>query len=148
MQQVLEKVIHLGGSLDPNSCFLLSRGLKTLQLRVQRQNATALALAQWLQQQPQVAAVHYPGLPSHPQHQRACELFASGGWGGVLSFELADGQHAAERLLQARISTLAVLLLPGDVTWQCVWILQPGAPASKPDVNPSCNEINSCDTLA
>lgn len=77
---------HLGGTLDPHACFLLHRGLKTLGLRVGRQNDTALRLATALEALPEVERVHYPGLASHPDHHRARQLFA--GCGGVLAFDL------------------------------------------------------------
>jgi cystathionine gamma-synthase/cystathionine gamma-lyase/cystathionine beta-lyase len=94
---VKHKVDHLGGSLDPHACFLLQRGLMTLALRMRYQNASALELATWLERQPAVARVHYPGLASHPDHARAREWLAGGG--GVLSFELAGGLAAATALL-------------------------------------------------
>lgn len=87
---------HLGGHLDAEGCFLLERGLKTLPLRVRRQGASALQLAQALGALPGVAAVHYPGLPTHPQHARAARLFAGAGW--MLAFETHD-EASAERLL-------------------------------------------------
>ncbi|EYF07981.1 trans-sulfuration enzyme family protein [Chondromyces apiculatus] len=88
---------HLGGSLDPHACFLLQRGLKTLSLRVRHQSASALTLARFLEAHPAVAAVHYPGLESHPDHARARPWFS--GFGGVLSFELRGGVEAADRLI-------------------------------------------------
>ena len=78
-----------GAVLDPVSSFLVARGLKTLDLRVRAQSETALKLANWLQQHPRVKEVLYPGLPVHPQHDRAKELF-DGGFGAMLTFEL-DG---------------------------------------------------------
>lgn len=94
------KVIRrLGGSLDPHACFLLERGIKTMVLRVERQNANALRVAEFLERQPQVAAVHHPGLPSHPDHARAKALFR--GFGGMLAFDLRGGGPAAERFLAA-----------------------------------------------
>jgi cystathionine beta-lyase/cystathionine gamma-synthase len=100
-QQRIEKLTHLlnhlGGSLDPHACVLLHRGLKTLGLRMERHNTNGQAVAEFLQAHPRVARVYYPGLPSHPGHQRAKELFR--GFGGVLSFELKDGVAAADQLL-------------------------------------------------
>lgn len=94
------KVIRrLGSSLDPHACFLLERGIKTMVLRVERQNANALRVAEFLERQPQVAAVHHPGLPSHPDHARAKALFR--GFGGMLAFDLRGGGPAAERFLAA-----------------------------------------------
>ena len=89
----------LGGSLDPHGCFLLDRGLKTLALRVRRQNASALALARALDKHPEVGRVHYPGLESHPDHRRASHLFD--GYGGMLAFELDGGVAAATAFLEA-----------------------------------------------
>ena len=94
VEKTLHKLNHLGGSLDPHACFLLHRGLKTLSLRVGQHNASALALARALLEEPKVAEVHYPGLESHPDHQRASRIMS--GFGGMLSFELAGGRAAAE----------------------------------------------------
>jgi len=94
---IRHRLNHLGGCLDPNSCFLLHRGLKTLGLRVRQQNATALQLAQWLEGHPAVARVNYAGLSSSPSHARARQWFE--GFGGVLSFELKGGLQAAQRLV-------------------------------------------------
>ena len=79
---------HLGGSLDPNSCFLLERGLKTLGLRVRQHNHSAMALAQLLDTHPAIAQVHYPGLPHSSGHAVAAELFS--GFGGMVAFTLRD----------------------------------------------------------
>ncbi|NNE01221.1 MAG: PLP-dependent transferase [Pirellulaceae bacterium] len=78
-----------GAVLDPLSCFLVSRGLKTLDLRVREQSATALHLAHWLEGHPNVKQVLYPGLQSHPQHDIAKRVL-EGGFGAMLTFEL-DG---------------------------------------------------------
>ena len=104
---------HLGGSLDPHACVLLERGLKTVGLRVRRQSATALEVARFLSGRPEVAAVHYPGLPEHPQHARASRLL-SGGFGGMLALEMAGGAEAAERLA-SRLRLPAVAASLGGV---------------------------------
>src|SRR5262245_34683931 len=83
---------HLGGALDPHACFLLERGLKTLVVRVRAQNANALRLAEFLAGRKEVRRVNYPGLPGHPQHARARELFE--GFSGMLSFELESAEAA------------------------------------------------------
>lgn len=88
---------HLGGVLDAHACFLLERGLKTLPVRVREQNATAHRIAQFLETHPSVAKVHYPGLESHAQHERAARLLD--GFGGMLSFELEGGVDDAEAFL-------------------------------------------------
>ena len=96
----VRKALNLfGASLDPHTGFLLARGIKTLALRVQAQNANALALARFLQDHPAVAAVNYPGLASHPDHQHAARLLS--GFGGMLSLRLHGGEPAAQALLDA-----------------------------------------------
>lgn len=82
----------MGGISNPNDAYLLLRGLKTLQLRLQRQNETGLALARFLESHPAVSRVYYPGLPGHPDHAVASRLMA--GFGSVVSFEI-DGDFAA-----------------------------------------------------
>jgi cystathionine beta-lyase/cystathionine gamma-synthase len=98
VDQVRQKLNHLGGSLDPNACFLLQRGLKTLTLRVAQQNHNAMTLATLLRDHPAIGQVHYAGLPEHPQHQRAAALFQ--GFGGVLSFTLKGGVEAADAMIE------------------------------------------------
>jgi cystathionine beta-lyase/cystathionine gamma-synthase len=92
VESIRHRLNHLGGSLDPHACFLLQRGLKTLALRVRQQNESALRIAGFLASSSRVTRVNYPGLASHPRHDRARTLFT--GFGGVLSFEL-DGGDAA-----------------------------------------------------
>lgn len=90
---------HFGACLNPDTCALLHRGMKTLALRVRAQNQSAAALAHALQQHPAVTQVNYPGLASHPAHARAKALLD--GFGGMLSFELRGGLAAAERFFAA-----------------------------------------------
>src|SRR6516165_6555934 len=99
IEQVRKTINLFGGSLDPHAGFLLARGIKTLALRVQAQNANALALARFLQDRPAVAAVNYPGLTSHPDHAHAEKLLS--GFGGMLSLRLHGGEQAAQALLDA-----------------------------------------------
>ena len=86
-----------GASLDPMSAFLLTRGLKTLELRVLRHNDNALKVARFLSQHPLVEQVFYPGLESHPQHDLARRQMQ--GFGGVLAFALVGGFDAVRHLL-------------------------------------------------
>jgi len=79
-----------GATLRPEDAHRIASGLETMALRIDATNASALALARFLEQQPAVAKVHYPGLESHPQHARANALFG-GRFGALLSFELRDG---------------------------------------------------------
>ena len=99
VEQVTHKLNHLGGSLDPHAAFLLHRGIKTLALRVKHHNESALQIAQFLEKHPAVAKVNYPGLESHPDHERAQRLFD--GFGGMLSFEPHGGVDGAELFLHA-----------------------------------------------
>jgi cystathionine beta-lyase/cystathionine gamma-synthase len=98
IEKITHKLNHLGGSLDPHACFLLHRGLKTLSVRVKYQNESTIKIARFLEEHPAVRKVNYPGLESHPRHQRARELFD--GFSGMLSFELKGGVEAAERFMQ------------------------------------------------
>jgi cystathionine gamma-synthase len=95
-----------GAVLDPFAAYLLVRGLKTFALRLERQNANAQALAEFLATHPKVAAVHYPGLPGHPQHEIAKRQMR--GFGGVVSFEVAGDLDAASRVVDGcRIPSIA-----------------------------------------
>ena len=69
--------------MDPHAAYLLLRGMKTLELRIARQNENGMKLAKALEQHPKVSRVHYPGLPSHPDHQNAITQMK--GFGGVVS---------------------------------------------------------------
>ena len=99
-----------GGVMGPLEAFLCSRGLKTLELRVQAQSATALRLADWLTSHPRVRRVLYPGLPSHPGHALAARQMA-GGFGTIVSFEVAGTADDARRVVEStRLFQLAVSL--------------------------------------
>lgn len=99
----------VGACLSPFEAWLLIRGLKTLPVRVREQNATALALARYLEGRPEVARVYYPGLPSHSQH--ALALRQMRGFGGIVSFELKGGLKAGVRFVESlRLIQLAVSL--------------------------------------
>lgn len=95
------KRVHniLGGVLDPNSAYLIIRGMKTLHLRVKQQNETASKLAQALELHPKVVRVHYPGLESHPDHHIAKHQMS--GFGGVVSFEVGGDLEATSRFIDS-----------------------------------------------
>ena len=96
----------LGSVMDPHAAFLLLRGIKTLALRVERQNESALRIAEFLVQHPKVRSVNYPFLPDHPQRALAMEQMKGGG--GVLSFEVDGTGEDAKRLSEGlRLFTLA-----------------------------------------
>jgi cystathionine gamma-lyase len=96
----------VGAVPSPFDCWLLLRGLKTLQLRVLRQSDNALAIARWLERQDPVVRVYYPGLERHPGHTLAKRQMG-GHYGGVVSFELASGNAARSFLERLRVFTLA-----------------------------------------
>ncbi|MFZ3216227.1 MAG: aminotransferase class I/II-fold pyridoxal phosphate-dependent enzyme [Candidatus Acidiferrales bacterium] len=107
--KVREMIIYLGGSMDPEAAFLLIRGMKTLELRVERQCRTALAIARFLEKHPKVARVHYPGLLSHPDHQLAKRQMK--GFGAMMAFDLKGGLPAARHFCdRARLFLLAASL--------------------------------------
>ena len=114
VEQVRKTINLFGGSLDPHAGFLLARGIKTLSLRVQAQNANALALARFLEGHPAVAAVNYPGLASHPDHAHAAELLS--GFGGMLSLRLHGGEQAAQALAGAVTLAYSAVSLGGVET--------------------------------
>ena len=88
-----------GPTLSPFNAWVFLKGLETLALRMRAHSENALVLARWLQQQPGVARVHYPGLPDHPQHHLAAAQQSD--FGGIVSFSLSGGQAAAWRLIDA-----------------------------------------------
>jgi methionine-gamma-lyase len=109
MDRVRQMIIYLGGSMDPDAGYLLIRGLKTLEVRVRRQCETAMKVAKFLARHPRVARVHYPGLPSHPDHKLAKSQMR--GFGGMLAFDLKGGLPAARRFCdRARVFLLAASL--------------------------------------
>jgi cystathionine gamma-synthase len=119
---VLRRIARLAGAtLGPFEAFLALRGVRTLSLRVARQNASARWLAERLATHPAIATVHYPGLAAHPDHARAAELFAPGCFGAMVAFELRQGgRPEVLRLLNAlRIITPATTL--GDVYTTAVY---------------------------
>jgi len=100
--EMIEEVRQLmqvwGQALDPHAAWLIERGLKTLEVRVERQNANGLAFAEWASGERAFARVHYPGLPSHPDHSLAATQLD--GFGGMVGLEVRGGAEAAERLLR------------------------------------------------
>jgi cystathionine beta-lyase/cystathionine gamma-synthase len=105
----------VGSVLGPFEAWLALRGLKTLPLRVRQQFANAAKVAEWLAGHPRIARVHYPGLVSHPQHEVARRLFCSRGYGGMLSFEIADAdKDTAFRFMESLKLCLPATTL-GDV---------------------------------
>jgi len=109
IDQVRHNIINLGGSMDPEAAYLLIRGMKTLQIRVERQCRTTMAIAKFLEKHPKVARVHYPGLASHPDHALAKRQMKN--FGAMLAFDLKGGLAAARRLCdRVRVFLLAASL--------------------------------------
>ncbi len=106
---VRDTAIAFGMTIDPHQAWLVLRGIRTLGMRVERAQANAIAIASWLEKQPEVASVRFPGLPSHPQYELARRQMS--GPGSVIAFEVHGGAEAARAVLNAvRIITLAVSL--------------------------------------
>jgi cystathionine beta-lyase/cystathionine gamma-synthase len=99
---VIEEVNRLmrlwGQAIDPHAAWLIDRGMRTLAVRMERHNANGMAVAQWAEQHGGIAKVHYPGLPSHPDHAHARKALS--GFGGMVGLELKGGAKAAEQLLK------------------------------------------------
>ena len=109
IEKIRDMIICLGGSMDPEAAFLLIRGMKTLEVRVPRQCQTALRVARYLEKHPKVARVHYPGLPSHPDHKLAKRQMK--GFGAMMAFDLKGGLAAARRFCdRTRVFLLAASL--------------------------------------
>ena len=113
-QALLDELYYIqnatGAVLDPFSCFLVSRGLKTLDLRIREQSQTSMQLAKWLTSHPKVKNVLYPGLESHPNHDTAARMLTDG-YGAMVTFEL-DGSidETAKVCESTRLFHLAVSL--------------------------------------
>ncbi|ERN19542.1 cystathionine gamma-synthase 1, chloroplastic [Amborella trichopoda] len=89
----------LGGVLNPNAAYMIIRGMKTLHLRVQQHNLTAMRMARLLEAHPKITRVYYPGLPSHPEHHIASRQMT--GFGGVVSFEVAGDLNTTAKFVDA-----------------------------------------------
>ena len=89
----------LGGVMDPMSAYLVWRGMKTLAIRVARQNETAMIVAKFLEGNSKVVRVHYPGLPSHPDHEIAKQQMH--GFGGMVSFEVASDYEGTKKFMDS-----------------------------------------------
>jgi cystathionine gamma-synthase len=103
----------LGGVMDPMSAFLTLRGLRTLDLRIQRQNENAMKIAEFLETQDKIKAVHYPGLASHPDHDIAKRQMS--GFGGMLSFEI-DADFNRSKNFMDRLQKIKLATSLGGVT--------------------------------
>jgi cystathionine beta-lyase/cystathionine gamma-synthase len=98
IEEVRQKMIVWGQAPDPFACWLLERGLKTMDVRVKRQNENAMRIAEWAESRKEFKKVHYPGLASHPDHDLARSHLD--GFGGMLALELSGGGKAADRFIR------------------------------------------------
>ncbi|MBN9404599.1 MAG: PLP-dependent transferase [Burkholderiales bacterium] len=105
---------HVGGNLAPAEAYLFLRGIKTLPLRMAAHCEGALAVARFLQSHPAVRTVHYPGLPTHPQHDLARRQL-QGGFGGMVTFELARAERAEAARVLDRLHLFTQAVSLGDV---------------------------------
>jgi cystathionine gamma-synthase len=103
----------LGGVMDPMTAFLALRGMQTLELRIQRQNRSAMAIAEFLETQKKIKAVYYPGLKTHPDHEIAAEQMH--GFGGMLSFEV-KGNFDETKLFMDRLKLIKLATSLGGVS--------------------------------
>ena len=102
----------LGPALSPFNSFLFLQGLESLPLRIERHSSNALAVARWLEGNPAVSWVSYPGLASHPAHKFAAK-YLSGGFGGVVTFGLKGGVEAGRKLIDS-VKLFSLLANVGD----------------------------------
>jgi O-succinylhomoserine sulfhydrylase len=102
-KEILDEVFKFlrtaGPSISPFNAWVILKGLETLRIRMEAQSASALELAQWLERQPGVERVYYPGLASHPQHELAMRQQRAGG--AIVSFDVAGGREAAWKVIDA-----------------------------------------------
>ena len=98
IEEVRRKMTLWGQAPDPFACWLLDRGLKTLDVRVRRQNENAMRIATWASARKDIRKVHYPGLPDHPDHDTARTMLD--GFGGMLGIEVAVGAKGTEKVLR------------------------------------------------
>ena len=106
LEPVRARMRSLGSALDPHAAWLVERGIKTLAVRMERHNRNGMVVAEWCAQHPRIARVHYPGLPSHPDHALAARLLD--GFGGMMGIELQGGAGAAGPFVRAlRIAKVA-----------------------------------------
>ena len=102
-------MVLMGGNMDPHQAFMVSRGVKTLSVRMDRAQENAQKVAEWLEKNPKVASVAYPGLKSHPQYELAKKQMK--GPGAMISFELKGGYNAGVALMDnVKLAMLAVSL--------------------------------------
>lgn len=118
LHQRIRTIQKIGGAVpSPFDCWLLLRSLRTLALRVQRQNESGMKIAQFLQDHPKITKVHYPGLPEHPNHEVAARQMS--GFGGMISFEVdATPEEALALVSKTKLIAPATSLGSVESTWE------------------------------
>jgi cystathionine beta-lyase/cystathionine gamma-synthase len=121
MKPIRERRTRIGAILDPHAAFLLTRGMKTVGLRVRAQSANAMRLAEFLSTHPAVERVHYPGLPGHPGHAAAGRQMSA--FGAMLAFDVRGGLPRAQQFLsRIDLITLATSLGSVETTADLPWL--------------------------
>lgn len=121
MEPIRERRTRIGAILDPHAAFLLTRGMKTVGLRVRAQSTNAMRLAEFLSTHPAVERVHYPGLPGHPGHAAAKRQMSA--FGAMLAFDVRGGLPGAQRFLsRIDLITLATSLGSVETTADLPWL--------------------------
>jgi len=113
--RLFEVIKMVGGNLGPTEAWLTLRGIKTLPLRMAQHCRNAAVVAEWLDRHPRVVQVNYPGLPSHGQHGVAAELFREGCFGGMISFQIADGDRRTAYGFMEALNLILPATTLGDV---------------------------------
>jgi cystathionine beta-lyase/cystathionine gamma-synthase len=98
VEEVTRLMMLWGQAIDPHAAWLVERGMSTLAVRMARHNANGLAVAKWAAQHSGISKVYYPGLPSHPEHELACQVLD--GFGGMVGLELKGSVKSTERFLK------------------------------------------------
>ncbi|MGQ9721529.1 MAG: trans-sulfuration enzyme family protein [Candidatus Jordarchaeum sp.] len=114
-------MVHMGGCIDPFAAYLLIRGLKTLDVRVERHNKNALEVARFLENHEKINRVYYPGLESHPQHELAKRQM--NGFGGMVTFDVKGGLEAAVNVIDRFQLILRAVSLGGVQSLACMPVL-------------------------
>ena len=114
-------MVHMGGCIDPFAAYLLIRGLKTLDVRVERHNQNALEVARFLENHEKINSVYYPGLESHPQHELAKRQMS--GFGGMVTFDVKGGLEEAVNVIDRFQLILRAVSLGGVQSLACMPVL-------------------------
>ena len=131
-KELVEKVFRFreinGASLSPDPAYLIARGMKTLELRIERQNASAMKIAQFLKAHPKVHDVYYPGLESHKGHEIAKQQIV--GFGGMMSFALKGNYETHKKWARVTFPIWYYVSVTGVLIYLCNYIWWPAIPVA------------------